>query len=55
MTEYFPITYVEPAAANAAAIGLDMAHEINRLTAMRKARDTGGAQITAPIVLVQDA
>lgn len=32
-----------------------MAHEINRLTAAKKARDTGVAQITGPITLVQDA
>lgn len=53
--EYWPITYVEPVDQNAAAVGLDMAHETNRYSAARKARDTGEAQITGPIVLVQDA
>ena len=53
--EYLPITYVEPVDMNAAAIGLDIAHEDNRYNAALKARDTGKAQITGPIVLVQDA
>ncbi len=50
-----PISYIEPAKDNLAAVGLDVAHEKNRLTAALKARDTGQAQITGPIVLVQDA
>lgn len=50
-----PITYIEPEAINARAVGLDVAHESNRYTAALKARDTGAAQITGPIVLVQDA
>jgi signal transduction histidine kinase/CheY-like chemotaxis protein len=53
--EYFPITYIEPVNANAKAVGLDLAHETNRYTAAKKARDTGLAQITGPITLVQDA
>ncbi len=53
--EYWPITYIEPFSANAKAVGLDMAHETNRFTAAKKARDTGQAQITGPIVLVQDS
>ena len=53
--EYWPITYIEPLSSNAAAVGLDMAHETNRYSAARKARDTGQAQLTWPIVLVQDA
>ena len=55
LDEYWPITFVEPEGVNARAVGLDMAHEANRLTAARKARDSGEAQITGPIVLVQDA
>ncbi len=54
-TEFFPITYIEPLATNYKAVGLDMAHEINRYTAAKKARDTGTAQITGPIILVQDS
>ena len=53
--DYWPITCVEPVSANAKAIGLDMAHETNRYTAAIKARDTGKAQITGPITLVQDS
>lgn len=52
---FLPITYIEPVNANAKAVGLDMAHEINRFTAAIKARDTGEAQITGPIILVQDS
>ncbi len=53
--EYWPITYIEPVSVNKKAVGLDMAHESNRLSAAKKARDTGTTQITAPIILVQDA
>jgi len=55
LNEYWPITYIEPVNTNKKAVGLDIAHEVNRLTAARKARDTGSAQITGPIILVQDA
>ncbi len=54
-TEFWPITYIEPVSINKAAVGLDMAHEINRYTAAKKARDTADAQITGPIILVQDS
>lgn len=53
--EYWPITYIEPLVTNLEALGLDMAHESNRLNAAKQARDRGEAQITAPIVLVQDS
>ncbi len=53
-SEYWPITYIEPQAENRRAVGLDMAHEINRYTAAKKARDTHLANITGPITLVQD-
>lgn len=51
----WPIVYIEPEEQNYKAIGLDMAHENNRYTAAKKARDSGAAQITGPITLVQDA
>lgn len=51
---FLPITYIEPAAPNAAAVGLDMAHEANRYDGVKRAREFGSAQITGPIVLVQD-
>ncbi len=50
-----PITYIVPEDINAKAIGLDVAHETNRRTALLASRDTGTAQITGPIVLVQDS
>lgn len=49
-----PISFVEPEAVNAAAVGLDVAHEINRRTAALASRDSGDSHITGPIVLVQD-
>jgi signal transduction histidine kinase/DNA-binding response OmpR family regulator len=53
--ELWPITFIEPQSKNVAAVGLDMAHESNRYNAAVKAKNTGTAQITGPIVLVQDA
>lgn len=53
-SEFWPITYVEPSAPNLKAIGLDMAHETNRFTAAKSARDSGESRITGPIELVQD-
>jgi CHASE1-domain containing sensor protein len=52
---FMPITYIKPEESNAAAIGLDVAHEQNRRTAALLSRDTGLAQITGPIILVHDA
>ncbi|TWU46239.1 Phytochrome-like protein cph1 [Rubripirellula tenax] len=53
--ECWPIVAITPVDKNSKAIGLDIAHEVNRITAARKARDTGTAQVTGPIVLVQDS
>lgn len=53
-TEFWPITYIEPVAANLKSVGLDMAFESNRYSAIKKARDTATAQVTGPITLVQD-
>lgn len=53
--DHFPITYIEPIEGNQKAIGFDIGHEKNRRAAAINARDTGLTQITAPIVLVQDA
>ncbi|SHH24349.1 CHASE domain-containing protein [Cognatishimia maritima] len=50
-----PITYIEPEDVNAAAVGLDVAHEVNRRTGLLASRDTGRSKITGPIVLVQDS
>ena len=54
-SELWPIVHIEPLESNMAALGLDIAHESNRLKAARAARNTGKAQITGPITLVQDA
>jgi len=51
----WPITYIEPASINAQAVGLDVAFETNRREGIEAARDTGKAQVTGPIVLVQDS
>ncbi|WP_211826218.1 CHASE domain-containing sensor histidine kinase [Kistimonas asteriae] len=53
--EYWPITYIEPEIPNKEAVGLDMAFENNRYTAIKRARNEGTAQVTGPIALVQDA
>ncbi len=53
--EFWPIAYIEPVEPNRQAVGLDMAHEENRFTAAKKACDSADAQITGPIVLVQDS
>lgn len=47
--DFWPITYIEPESSNFRAIGLDMAHEQNRYQAAIRSRETGTAQITAPI------
>lgn len=54
-TDHIPISFIEPEAPNAAAVGLDLAFETNRRTAALASRDSGEARITGPIVLVQDA
>jgi len=51
--ERFVITYVEPRARNAAAIGLDVASEPRRRAAALAAQASGRAAITEPITLVQ--
>jgi len=49
------ISYIEPEAANRAALGLNIAFERQRLAAAELARDTGKVAITGRLVLVQDA
>ena len=53
--ELWPITYIEPYITNKQAVGLDVAFEKNRYSGIKNARDTGLAQLTGPITLVQDA
>lgn len=50
----YPVVFLEPLAGNEKALGFNLAHEQNRLEALKKAKSTGQAQITGPIVLVQD-
>jgi diguanylate cyclase (GGDEF)-like protein/PAS domain S-box-containing protein len=51
--EYFPVTLIEPLAANLAAVGFDAASETSRREAMARARDSGAPTATAPVNLVQ--
>ncbi|UWQ31462.1 CHASE domain-containing protein [Leisingera sp. M527] len=51
---HLPISFIEPEHLNAAAVGLDVAHELNRRDAALASRSSGEARITGPIVLVQD-
>ena len=53
--EFWPITFIEPLSSNKQAVGLDIAFEESRYLGVQKARDTGLAQLTGPITLVQDA
>lgn len=53
-TEYDVITYIEPVEVNAAAVGLNLAFDPNRLEAANLSRDSGKAALTRRIVLVQD-
>lgn len=49
-----PISYIEPLSINRKALGLDVAHEANRLHGAISAGETGQPTITGPITLVQD-
>ncbi|WP_449221220.1 CHASE domain-containing protein [Tistrella mobilis] len=51
--ESWIIRYIEPAATNAGAAGLDIASEPARRAAAEAAMTTGSASLTAPITLVQ--
>ena len=46
----WPITFVEPLLSNKQAVGLDVAFEESRYLGVKKARDSGLAQLTAPII-----
>lgn len=51
---YVPVTFVEPLAANAKALGFDVASMPLRRQALDHARDSARTVMTAPITLVQD-
>jgi len=52
---FFIVQYIEPAEANAKAVGLNIAFEKKRYDAAIRARDSGMTTITRRISLVQDA
>jgi PAS domain S-box-containing protein len=52
--EYYPVAYVEPLRGNEAALGLDLASDPVRATAIHGTSRTGVVTATAPIALVQD-
>ncbi len=52
--EFIPVFYIEPMAANAPAIGFDLASNPVRRLTLAEARDTGQPTATARIVLVQE-
>ena len=48
------VSFIEPEAPNAKAVGFDLSNEANRRNGAFASRDTGEARITGPITLVQD-
>jgi len=52
--EYFPVYFLEPVAGNERALGFDLGSEPSRLATLKKARDAGLPETTAPIKLVQE-
>ena len=51
--DYMPVLFMEPMAGNKAAFGYDIAYEPTRREVLERARDTGQAQVSAPIQLLQ--
>ncbi|MBI1352673.1 MAG: diguanylate cyclase [Actinomycetales bacterium] len=51
---YVVVQYIEPLAANAAALGFDIASNAARLEAITRATDTAAPSATAPVDLVQE-
>ena len=52
--ELFPVYYIEPYRNNEAALGIDLASNPKRNTALKYARDSGQPTITEPITLAQE-
>jgi PAS domain S-box-containing protein len=52
--EYVAVTYIEPSAGNASALGYDAASTPERLVALQSARDTGAPRATGRLRLVQE-
>jgi integral membrane sensor domain MASE1 len=53
-SEFYPVTYVEPLAGNAAAMGFDLLSDSTRRAAIETAINSGNGTVTAPIRLVQE-
>ncbi|MEY2689970.1 MAG: hypothetical protein RL375_4170 [Pseudomonadota bacterium] len=51
----YPTQFIEPAANNLGALGLDLGSETRRRQGIERAVSTGQPTLTAPIALVQDA
>jgi CHASE1-domain containing sensor protein len=51
---YYPVTFVEPLAGNAPAVGFDLASSEQRKIAITKTIQLGSPVITEPITLVQE-
>jgi signal transduction histidine kinase/CheY-like chemotaxis protein/sensor domain CHASE-containing protein len=51
--ESFPVYYVEPSAENEASLGIDLASEPERRSALEKARDSGRSAATGAVRLVK--
>lgn len=52
-TPMFIVKYIEPAASNPGILGLNAAFEVNRLSALSRARDTGKTTFTNPVRILQ--
>lgn len=52
--DFYPVVYVEPLEGNEAAMGLELASETRRRSAMIRARDTGLPTASPSLHLVQD-
>jgi diguanylate cyclase (GGDEF)-like protein/PAS domain S-box-containing protein len=51
--DYMPVLFNEPVASNQGTLGYDMAFEPARREVLERARDTGMAQVSAPLQLLQ--
>jgi signal transduction histidine kinase/CheY-like chemotaxis protein len=52
--EYYPVHYVEPVDGNERTLGVDLASSAERWVALARARDSGRAAATAPLVLAEE-
>src|SRR5207245_2785999 len=52
--QFYPVTYLEPISSNEAAVGFDLASDVDRRTAIEAAVASSAVTATAPIRLVQE-